>query len=157
MDIVHIKRLLYYRRYSFSLLELDARYKWWVMAPNTPCSLFPISHLCVHYAQMAYTHIFKTTGRIWMFCIWTTAILSESFLVWFRVAWNIRLESYDPKHASVALWYNIVCVYCKPVHTSLFGVQLNMTTKLMYLLTAYYTPNNSFTANDASFNKNQFG
>ena len=26
-----------------------------------------------------------------------------------------------------------------------------MTTKLMYLITAYYTPKNGFTANDASF------
>ena len=45
----------------------------------------------------------------------------------------------------------IVCVYCKPIDTFLFGLQLCMTTKLAYLVTAYYTLNNGFTANDASF------
>ena len=31
----------------FLLLELDLRYWWWVMAANTPHSVFWISHLCV--------------------------------------------------------------------------------------------------------------
>ena len=61
-----------------------------------------------------------------------TVLLSETFLVWFRVAWEIRLESYGFRHSLVILWYNIVCVYHKPIHTSLFGVQLRMTTKLIY-------------------------
>ena len=30
-----------------------------------------------------------------------------------------------------------------------------MTTKLMYIMTAYYTSNHNFTANDASFYKNK--
>ena len=33
-------------------------------------------------------------------------------------------------------------IYYKSIHASL------MTTKLMYLMTAYYTPNDDFTAND---------
>ena len=37
------------------------------------------------------------------------------------------------------------------VHTSLFGMLLRLTTKHMYLMTAYYTPNYGFTANEASF------
>ena len=41
----------------------------------------------------------------------TTAILSETFFVWFRVALEIRLGSYGPRHASVSLWYNILCAY----------------------------------------------
>ena len=45
----------------------------------------------------------------------TTAILSETFFVWFRCAREIWLESYGPRHKSVVLWHNIVCVYCKPV------------------------------------------
>ena len=44
-------------------------------------------------------------------------------------------------------------MYSKPIYTLLFGMQLCLTTKLMYLMTAYYTPNDSFTANDASFLK----
>ena len=34
------------------------------------------------------------------------------------------------------------------INASLFGVQLRMTTKLMYFMTAYYTPNDGFTANE---------
>ena len=45
------------------------------------------------------------------------------------------------------------------IHTSLFGVQLRMTTKLMYLMTAYYmyTSNGGFTANDIPFYKSKVG
>ena len=46
-------------------------------------------------------------------------------------------------------------VYCKAVHTLLFGAQLRTTAKLTYLMSAYYIPNNDFTANDASFHKNK--
>ena len=35
--------------------------------------------------------------------------------------------------------------------------QLHMTTKLTHLMTAYYKPNDYFTANDASFYKNKVG
>ena len=56
----------------------------------------------------------------------TTAILSETFFVWFRVALEIQLESYGLRHSSVIIWY-VVCV------------------------TAYYSPNDCFIANDASF------
>ena len=38
--------MLCYRRCLFSVLELDARYKWQVMPPNLHCSVFLISHLC---------------------------------------------------------------------------------------------------------------
>ena len=45
------------------------------------------------------------------------------------------------------------------MHTLLFGVQLPVpiTTKLTYLMTAYYTPNDGFTANNTSFYKNDGG
>ena len=51
------------------------------------------------------------------------------------------------------------CVYCKPVHTSppVFHAQLHMTTKLTYLITAYYTLNDGFTANEVSFYDNKVG
>ena len=57
----------------------------------------------------------------------------------------------------IVLRYNIVYVYFKPVHTSLFAVHAHMTTKLTYLMTVYYTPNAGFNANDALFYKNKFG
>ena len=40
-----------------------------------------------------------------------TAVLSETLLVRFRVAREIRLESYGPRYASIILWHNTVCVY----------------------------------------------
>ena len=41
----------------------------------------------------------------------------KTLLVWFRFAIEIPLESYGPRHVLVILWYNIVCAYCKPIHT----------------------------------------
>ena len=88
MDILHIDWLLNYRICLFSVLELDVRYSWWVMAPNAHCSLFPISHLCV------FTCI---TWKLQVICECSayqmTALLSETFFMWFRAAWEIWLES----------------------------------------------------------------
>ena len=43
-------------------------------------------------------------------------------------------------------------VHILQVHyTSLFVAELCMTPKLTYLMTAYYTPKDGFTVNDASF------
>ena len=153
MDILHIKWLLYYWRCLFSVLEVDVRYKWWVVAPNMHSSFLSKGHnLCI------------LTGITWKLQViyehsayWTTAILSETFFVWFSVSWEIRLESYSNRHTLFVLWYNTVCLYCKPVHTLLFGVQLCVATNLTYLMTAYYTPNNTFNGNDASFYKNKAG
>ena len=152
MNILHIDDCSTTVDVHFSVLELDERYKWRVMAPNMHCSLFPISHLCI------LTHITWKLQVIYGCSVYrTTATLSKTFFVWLRVAWEIWLKSYDPRHTSVVFWYNIVCVYCKPVLTLLSGTQLRMTTKLTYLKTAYYTPNDSFTANDALFYNNKVG
>ena len=56
-----------------------------------------------------------------------TALLSETFLVRFRVAWETQLKSYGTRHTLVILWYNIVCINCKFIHTLLFGTQLHTT------------------------------
>ena len=136
------------------MLELNVRYEWQVLPPNTHRSPFSTSHSCV------YSVLRHITWKLQFICgrsaYRTTAILSESFFMWFRVALEIQLESYSSRHASVVLWNNIVCIYCKPTYTSLFGTQLGLT-KLTYLMTAYYTPSNSFTANNASFHKNKVG
>ena len=68
----------------------------------------------------------------------------------------IQLESYGLIHKNVSLWYNIVCLYSRLVHTLLFGVKLRMTKNSLTLcITAYQTPNDNFTAKDASFYKNK--
>ena len=136
----------------YFLLELDARYEWRVMAPNIHHSFFPISHLRV------LTHItWKLQVLYGCSAYQITALLRKTFLVWFRVAREIQLESYGPRHTSVVLWCKIVCVYCQPLYTALFGAQLCMTTKLMYLMTACCTPNDDFTVNDALFYKSKVG
>ena len=148
MEILHSAGLLCYWRCLFSVLDLDGRYDWRVMAPSMHCSLFPTSNLCVLTNitwKLQVIHVYGHSAYR------TTTLLSKTFLVYARVAWGIQLESYGTRHTSVVLWYNIFCVYCKPVHSSLFVVQLRMTTKSTYLITAYYTPNDCFTANDASF------
>ena len=47
----------------------------------------------------AYKHNLKTTGWYGPWACRMTALLSKTFLGWFRVAWEIRLESYCPRHA----------------------------------------------------------
>ena len=107
-------------------LELYVSYDWRVMAPNMHCSLFPICHLCV------LTRItWKLPVIYGRSSCQTTALLSNTFLVWNRVAWEIWLKSYNPRH-TLRLFSDISlsCLYCKPVHTLLFGAQLHMTAKL---------------------------
>ena len=151
MDIPHIKRLLYYWTWLFSLLELDPRYDWWVIAPNTHHSLFLVG----------LKSNLKITWKVLVVCgrsaYQTTALLSETFLVLYRVAWEIRLESYDPRHISIVLWYNIVvhilqaCAYiaiwCTTMHDNKTHVPYDCILH----------KNNSFTANNASFYKNKVG
>ena len=148
MDIVHIEWLPHYRWCLFSVLELDAIYNWQVTAPNTHCSVPPTSHLCV------LTGITWKLKDIYRCCAyWTTALLQKILFVWFRVPWEIWLESYSPRYISVIPWYNTVWVYTlSPIHTWLhvFGAQLPMITKIMYLITTYYTPYGGFIANNIS-------
>ena len=98
------------------------------------------SHLCVlpritWKLQVIYTH---SAYR-------TTALLSKTFLE--RSDWRVTAP-----HTHQSFPDTTLCVYtcCKPVHISLFGAQLRMITKLTYLMTAYYKPNNSFIANNTS-------
>ena len=89
-----------------------------------------------------------------------TAILSETFFVWFRVSLEIQPESYGLRRALGIVCYMTLYAYTvSSVYTLLFVTQLHLTTKLMYLMTAcmYYAPKGAFTANNASFYKNKFG
>ena len=120
-DVLYIERLLCYRRCLFSVLELHVKYYFRVMAPNTHRSLFPIRHLACAYIltlitrklQVVYGHSLHRT----------TALLSKIFVVWFRVAWEIRLESSVPRHESRSFSDTTLCVYTAStyIHTSLFS------------------------------------
>ena len=149
MENLHIKKLLYTKICSLWVLELDTRHDWWVMAPNTHHSLIRVDHLCI------LTH---TSRKLFGWSTkWTTALLSDIFLVWFRVTQTIQLGSYRQRHTSNVLLYNIACVYCKSIYKPLFCAQLRMTTILTHLMTAHYTPKNGFTANNALFYMNTVG
>ena len=74
-----------------SVLELDMRYDWQVMAPNTH-------------------HNLKTTGHVWMFCM-SNNYYQEHSLCGCWVAWEILLESYGPIHTLVALIQHCMCAY----------------------------------------------
>ena len=104
-------------------------------ASNVHRSLFPISYFCI-YSVLRHINL-KTQVICGSLAYRTTAILLETFFLWFKVALEIQLESYGPRHTPVIFWCDIVCVYCKSVYTSLFGLQLCLTTKLMYVMTAY--------------------
>ena len=118
--------------------ELDVRYNWH--------SLFVISNLCILTCMTGKLQVIYAPSAFQ-----TSAVLSKIILVYHRVVWAILLASYCPINALVLLWYNVVCVYCKPVRTSLLGAQLCMTRKLTYLKTVYYTPNDGFTATTYCF------
>ena len=97
------------------------------MAPNTCRGGFIICHF-VHN----YTHNSKTEGRI------RTFYLS-----------NDSSTIGDISSLELQVRYNI--------YISLYGTQLRRITKVTYLMTVYYTPKDSFTANDAAFHKNKVG
>ena len=100
--------MLYYQRWSFSNLELHAGYDWQVKAQNLYHSLFLMCHLSIPTRITQKLH--STYGSS---VYQTTVLLSERFLLWFRVAIKIWLESYSPRHASWSFSDATLCVYCK--------------------------------------------
>ena len=94
MDVLHIEQLFYYWRCPFSGLELHVRYGWQVMPPNMYCSLLPMRHFV-----QTNTHIsWKLQAAYGRSTYWMTALLSEIFVLWFRAAWEIWLDSYGPRN-----------------------------------------------------------
>ena len=79
VDVLHVEWLLYYWRCLFSVLELDVRYEWWFMPPNTYCQSF--SNRLFVCIQLYLRHI---TWRLQVTCGHsahrTTAILLDTFL-----------------------------------------------------------------------------
>ena len=58
----------------------------------------------------------------------------------------------------ISIWpyeINEVRARTEKVYTSLFGTQRRLTTKLTHLMTAFYTPNDGFTVDDALFYNNK--
>ena len=97
--------------------------------------------------------------------MWKFSILNDCYIT----RGILCVVQHCPRDPNGELWsktcvgrcliYDIVCVYCKSVYTSLFGMQQRLTTKLTYLIIAcmYYVPKGGFSANNASFYKNKIG
>ena len=102
------------------------------MVPSTRHRVFPISQfMCApnnrnFKLQVIYRRIYQAT-----------ASLSGSFLVFFRVEWEIWLESYDSGYASVVFWYIIVSAEQNSRICTLW-------LHTIYLTTAFLTPMHCF-------------
>ena len=93
-----------------------------------------------HHGIFTVSHLYILTCITWnyrsCFAYYMTAPLSEEFLVWFKFALEIWLEGYGPDMHQSFCDTTLLCVYWKPIHTSLFGTWVCLTTKLTYLMTA---------------------
>ena len=72
MDIVHIEQLLYYRRFLFSVLELNARYDWRDRLQTRITVSF--QYASRNGPVRTYTHNLKSTGHT---NVWTLSILND--------------------------------------------------------------------------------
>ena len=135
------------------------------MKPPSPISLgsfksiqaFTVKHLipCVRTRIKNETHTVMLQ-RAEKSQSWVEAFLQCSHSVCMRCYYSIGTDCTSRwRIATVAtcMWIKpevdeiAMGLYWKLVHTCtlLFGVQLRMTTKLRYLMTAYYTPNDGLT------------
>ena len=124
MDNLHIDWLLCYQRYLFSVLELDVRYIWQVMAPNVHCSVFPISNLCVLTCITCELQtLYERSAIEQLLYYWRHSL--RGLELHERSVWR---ATEGGRHASVVFQYKIVYIYGKPIHTWLFGAQPRVTT-----------------------------
>ena len=83
---------------------------------------------------------------------WMTALLSETFLLGFRVGWEIRLESYDPRCKAVTVCKlrsrTYIAIWCTTMHDNKTHIAFDCTTHQTMAL---------YTANNALFYKNKVG
>ena len=137
VDVLHSAWLLCYQRCIFSMLELDVRYDWQVMVPSTHRSLFLIINLCVltyitWKLQVIYGHS----------AYWMTTLLSDTFVLCIKRCMSDQTgELWHQTRISRALIQHCG-IYCKPIHSSLFVAQLQMTQQnqcTLWLHTTHHT------------------
>ena len=99
IHILYIIRLLYYENCDIAGLELHTSYDW---------------HHSILYTIFVctYMHNLKTTGHTWMFYVLNDCSTIRNIFV-VRLAWEIELESYGPRHELQLCSEMIMCVYCK--------------------------------------------
>ena len=126
---------------SFCLLQLDPRYDWPVVLPNTYRSVFPISQTITRITWKLKLSYMDVLHIEWLLYYRKHSICSLDLLErshWRVTAphkhWSLSNKNYVPKPQA----RTYITMY----------VWVRMTTKLTYLMTTYYTPNNGFIAND---------
>ena len=117
----HIKRLFYYRRCLLSGLELYA--DWWVMPPKPHHSFLLRSYLCIFpritwELQVIYG---RSTYRM-------TALLSKTSLYGLELHEISDWRATTPDMHHIRCLIHIIVCMLQALQTSLFGVQLCMTT-----------------------------
>ena len=125
----------------------------WVRAPSEiRLASYGSKHAsqCLYNVPFVYTYMHTCNLKLQVIygrsAYWITALLSETFLVWFRVAWEIWLESYGSRHTLIILWYNIVmhilqaCTYvdiwCATMYDNKPDVAYDCTTTTTHQMTA---------------------
>ena len=147
-DVLHSEWLLENWKWLFSVLELNARYDWRVVAPHTQHSLFQLLIFCT------YTNKLKTIGHIWTFSTeWLFYYLTHS--LWGlelheRSEWRVMAPDMHRSFPDATLCAYIASLY---IHVHCYLMWNYTTTKLMYLKTTYYIPNNGFSANEQTLSK----
>ena len=134
------QKLLHYWLCPFYRLEPHVRDRCWVMAPNVHRSLFLICNLHVRNPSIE-------NWRSYMDILHFEQLL----YYWRHTLCGFELDQRSDWRATAPDMHQLFsdttlsCIYFKPVHALLFVAQLHvcMTTKLTYLMTGYYTPNNA--------------
>ena len=129
MDVLHIEWLLYYWKCLFSVLELDARYNWQVMAPNMHHNPFAISHLYVitHITwKLQVTHDCSTIRDIP--CVVWSCIIDPTG----------ELQAPDTHWCSLIQHCPVYMLYCKgallPMMCCFIRTDLASCTTYMYFI-----------------------
>ena len=81
-----------------------------VMAPNMHRSIFSVSCLCILTCIAGKLQVIYGRSAYWM-----SALPPETFLKWYRVAWEIWLESYILRNVSVVLWATLSAYTTSPL------------------------------------------
>ena len=130
---VHIKWLLIYQ------------FIFWV---RVACKIWLVSYSSKHALQSLFNMPFVHTGITWnvwvvyrhsTYMYWTTGVLPETFLAWFRVAWEIRLTTDCSRHTSQSFFDTTLCMY---------SIQyiLQCCTYMKFLMVIYALHQNSHVA-----------
>ena len=104
-----------------------------------------------------YKHTLKTTSYIWMIIILNhCSTIGDIPCVVYSCKRYSTGELLPQTSIGCSLIQHCVCILQARIYIAI-GCALRMTTKPTYLMTACYTLNDSFTANNASFYMNKVG